>query len=220
MLKCFMIYTLNKRGKKKPWKFTGGIFMKKLSVLITLFLFFSFILLFGETEKKTTVFHGYGNLKWGSSLETVKLKYKNLLKGKTKDEGSVLYEQIEPNKLIQNRSFCFFKNKLYKVAVFYYDDVTTETWNAILKKIISIFGTSHSTVPKKSFDNDFYIDGYTFCWAFNNDTMYVELKTWDYLDADGFKVGTLICSLYICNPILKELKKSQVKDFLNDLDDL
>lgn len=192
----------------------------KFYLLLTLLFLFLTSYLLAQDETKTKVFYGYGEVKWGSSFETVKSKYPNLIQSEPIDKGSVRYEQINSNKLIIRRSFSFYNNKLYKVYVEFNTDLDFTTLEAILKKLFLNFGPEHQKEEKKDILNNHYISGNTYYWWFYDEKMYIDVKLWDFKNAAGYNVESIFATLYINQAIKSELDKSQLKKISDDLEDI
>jgi len=165
-----------------------------------------------ETEKEevkiTNVFHGYQNIKWGSSLQIVKKHFKKLKKIKSEIEKTTSYEQTFPNKRIRVRKFCFYKDKLWLVGVWFASGLKKKTQDLLWEKINEKFGPVH-WMPDRN----------TFAWTFNSGKMYVKLTIWGSYTIGGFSEGDLSSIIFYDLEINDEVEEAQLEEETEDIDD-
>jgi len=190
-----------------------------LSKLMVASIFLAVNLYAGESVQ-TGVFYGYGDLKWGSSLEAAKVKYVDLVAVDASDKGSTQYEQLNPTKLIKTRALSFYNNKLYKVYVEFNTDLDIQTYKAIMSKITTPLGKAHQIDDKKDMVGNFYVSGVTQVWWFYDDKMYVDLKLWMYTTATGYNAGESFSVLYINKVIQGEMEQAQLDRASAELEDI
>ncbi len=145
--------------------------MKKITLIfiVSIFLISNLI----AAEKKTNVFHGYQEVKWGSSLETVKKYYKNLERYPNNEIINVCWRQKKPNNIIEERSFWFYRDQLYRVKIEFHWYITKEQWKIICQKTIEKFGPPHNPAEMIKQRSKEYAFWYDARYSFNNNKMAV-----------------------------------------------
>jgi hypothetical protein len=124
---------------------------------LTIMVIFGCIASFNLFAQSASPIIGYDKVQWGTSVQTVTQTYSGIREDTSQDTSIGVREFSQKNvgNGIEERSFYFFNNKLYRVAVRYEKqrDVMTALY-ALAERLVEIYGKFDDTSSySKPFDN-------------------------------------------------------------------
>jgi hypothetical protein len=127
-------------------------------VYILRFSCFVFIIFsFGCNAQSNSLIVGYDNIGWGSRIQDV-MKYYPTIKEVYSEDSSIgvrIFEEDNIGGGISNRVFCFYKNELYRLNVYYQagdEDIGMRIKEMLVNAYGEFDGTQDNTNPATSDD--------------------------------------------------------------------
>lgn len=171
------------------------------------------VLCFAEKYKYE---EGYANVKWGASIKEVQTAFPggSIIEA---DELKVSeYYQQNPEKLISQRIFCFFEDKLFEVQIIFDEKAfSDDTVNLIMQKLVVDYGKNYKNEKEVKYKD---IAGYTI-------KAYIEFNIWilekltvkfKYVYIDGYELTGKNYYLFYSNNAITQAKEKYRIDKEND----
>jgi len=181
----------------------------KRNLFVICFLMFSLNVF---SQPKSPII-GYDKVAWGASIQAVIQVYPTI-KERTSDDASVGVREFTQSNVgngIDNRSFFFYNNKLYKVVVSYEEQREALTaFNALASKLVDIYG-------KFGKQNQYNEPLYDYTMEINdlindyNKDLTIILRAIETYNRNNVRVKTYITCLYFNPNIADDIDVAKTK---------
>jgi hypothetical protein len=162
-----------------------------------------FVSVFLNAQANSEPIIGYDKLQWGASVQVFQQTYPSAREFSS-DLSSIGVREFKQENIgsgISMRIFKFFNGRLYEVSVAY-DEMNLNSMQALLEKIVSIYGKFDDSDDMTTSNNGMYSKANRFYRYFNNN-LTIMVAVVDIYNLYNYLIGsTVFCYYY--NPIMKE----------------